>query len=419
MTRRLTIDHIGAKGDGVALTDEGPRFIPRGIPGDIFVETPDREPSYQLESSSPHRVKALCSLFGQCGGCVIQEADEQTYRQWKRTLVAQALMPLDCADRIEDVIDAQGEGRRRVTFHARRREGNIVIGFMRAKTHEVIDIPSCPLLVPALRDSASLLTALLRPLVKADKAVDVAVTATEAGLDVDLRGYGSVSPSLRLTLSHEAERLDLARLSVHGDVIVERRAPRITIGQTAIVLPPGSFLQATEAGQKILQSIVSAACQEASRIADLFSGLGTFALPLAAHAAVHAVETDAAALQALQRAVKHASGLKPITTETRDLFRRPLVPAELNSFDHIVLDPPRAGAEAQSRMLAQSKVSNVIYVSCHVGSFARDAALLVAGGYQLTSVKIIDQFRHSTHCEVVGRFTRDGGRLKPKRRLLG
>lgn len=419
MMKRVTIDHIGAKGDGVAHTEDGSLFIPRAIPGDVFRVDGEDQSVFHLETPSLYRVKAMCSLFGTCGGCVIQEADNRIYQEWKRGLVVQALTPLGLADRVDTVIDAHGEGRRRVTFHARRRDGEIVMGFMRAKTHDVIDVPFCPLLVPALRECAALLKSLVRFLVKADKAIDVAVTATPAGLDVDLRGYGSVSPSLRMALTQEAERLDLARLSVHGDIIVERRTPRMMIGTTDVILPPGSFLQATDAGQKALQSIVSAHCQEAGHIADLFSGLGTFALPLGAHAPVHAVETDAAALHALQRALKHASGLKPITTEARDLFRRPLVPSELSAFDHVVLDPPRAGAEAQARMLAQSKVSRLIYVSCHVGSFSRDAALLVAGGYQLRTVKVVDQFRYSTHCEVVGIFERDEGQIKPKRRLLG
>lgn len=421
MTQRVTIERIGAKGDGVAETETGPLFIPRGIPGDVFRidHNASTDEMFQLETPSPYRVKALCSIFGQCGGCAIQEADQKTYAQWKMGLVAAALAPLGLSDCVSDFIDAHGTGRRRVTFHARRRDGDIVIGFMRAKSHDVIDLHSCPLLVPQLQDSALRLKPLARLLLKSDKPIDIAVTATANGLDVDLRGHGPASPELRIKLTREAELLDLARLSLHGDIIVERRAPQITIGKASVILPPGCFLQATEAGESALQNAVLSHLKDARKVADLFAGIGTFALRLATHASVHAVENEPASINALARATRDVSGIKPVTVETRDLFRRPLVPLELNAFDHVVIDPPRAGAEAQMRMLASSRVSRVISVSCHLGSFVRDAALLLAGGYQLGRVTVIDQFRHSTHCELVGIFERETERAKPKRRLLG
>lgn len=421
MTQRVTIERIGAKGDGVAETDKGPLFIPRGIPGDVFRIDPDAaiDEIFHLETPSPHRVKAFCSLFGQCGGCAIQEADAKTYTQWKKGLVESALSPLGLSDRVDDLIEAHGKGRRRVTFHARRRDGDVVVGFMRAKAHELIDLHACPLLVPPLQDSAQRLKPLALLLLKSDKPIDLAITATACGLDVDLRGHGPASPELRIKLTREAELLDLARLSLHGDIIVERRAPLITIGKADVILPPGCFLQATDAGESILQREVLSHLKEPKRVADLFAGIGTFALRLAEQAPVHAVESEASSLNALARASRDISGLKPITVETRDLFRRPLVPQDLNGFDHVVIDPPRAGAEAQMRMLASSRVPRVISVSCHLGSFARDAALLLAGGYQLNKVTVIDQFRHSAHCELVGLFERITERAKPKRRLLG
>jgi len=421
MTQFVTIERIGAKGDGVAETDAGPLFIPRGIPGDVYRIDHDADAGekFHLETPSPHRVTPFCSAFGQCGGCAIQDAEQKIYAQWKKELVGSALAPLGLSDRVTDFIDAHGAGRRRVTFHARRRDGDIVIGFMRAKSHEVIDLNSCPLLVPQLQDSALRLKPLARLLLKSDKPIDIAVTATPNGLNVDLRGHGPASPELRMKLTRESELLDLARLSLHGDIIVERRAPLIAIGKASVILPPGCFLQATETGEDALQSAVLSHLKDARKVADLFAGIGTFALRLAEYASVHALENDPASINALVRATRDVSGLKPVTVETRDLFRRPLVPLELNAFDHVVIDPPRAGAEAQMRMLASSRVSRVISVSCHLGSFVRDAALLLAGGYQLGKVTVIDQFRHSTHCELVGIFERETERAKPKRRLLG
>lgn len=417
MSALITINRIGAKGDGVADTESGSVFIARGIPDDVF--RMNSENSFDLETPSPHRVKAFCSVFGQCGGCVIQEADDETYTKWKKALVETTLAPLGLSDRVSSFIDAHGKGRRRVTFHARRREGETMIGFMRQKSHEVIDLDICPVLVPSLQKSASLLKPLARLVLKNDKPIDLAVTATISGLDVDIRGHGPASPELRLKLTREAEALDLARLSLHGDVIVERRAPKLHIGKADVVLPPGSFLQATEAGEAALQQEVLSHVKEPKHIADLFSGVGTFALRLAELASVHAVEAEVSSIHAIARATRDVAGLKPITTETRDLFRRPLVPQELNAFDHVVIDPPRAGAEAQMRLLASSSVPRVISVSCHLGSFQRDAALLLAGGYQLVKVSVIDQFRYSTHCETVALFERAPTKAKAKRRLLG
>jgi 23S rRNA (uracil1939-C5)-methyltransferase len=228
MSALITIDRLGVKGDGVADTESGPVFITRGIPGDVYRVI--SENNFDLETPSPHRVKAFCSVFGQCGGCVIQEADDETYAKWKKALVETALAPLGLSDRVSSFINAHGKGRRRVTFHARRREGEIIIGFMRQKSHEVIDVDSCPVLVPALQECASLLKPLARLLLKNDKPIDLAVTSTVSGLDVDIRGHGPASPELRMKLTREAEALDLARLSLHGDVIVERRAPNLHIG---------------------------------------------------------------------------------------------------------------------------------------------------------------------------------------------
>ena len=349
----------------------------------------------------------------------MQEADDATYSAWKRGLVVNALKPLIDESKIAPLVEAHGRGRRRVTFHARKLGAGYVVGFMRARSHDLVPIETCPVLVPELQRAADVATRLASALSSSSKPLDIAITATVSGLDVDLRGHGPASPSTRKILVEQAERLGIARLTLHGDLILEREKPVITIGHAKVILPPAAFLQATEAGEHALAKLVTDALPEKGQVADLFSGLGTFALRIAETHAVHAVESDAPATSALARAVREAQGLKPVTIETRDLFRRPLAVSELSRFSAVVLDPPRAGAEAQMRELAKSTVPHVISVSCHLGSFVRDAEILIKGGYQLLSVTPVDQFRHSAHIELVGIFEKPQVQKKTARRLLG
>lgn len=421
MRERVTITRFGAKGDGIAERPEGPLYVPRGIPGDVLdVDTAYDEPVIaKIISPSPHRIAPHCALFGTCGGCAMQEADDVTYAAWKRGLVVNALKPLIDESKIAPLVDAHGRGRRRATFHARKSGAGYVVGFMRARSHDLVPIESCPVLVSDLQRAADVATRLASALSSSSKPLDIAITATVSGLDVDLRGHGPASPSTRKILVEQAERLGIARLTLHGDLILEREKPVITIGLAKIILPPAAFLQATEEGEHALAKLVKNALPEKGQVADLFSGLGTFALRIAETHAVHAVESDVPATAALSRAVREAQGLKPVTIETRDLFRRPLAASELSRFTAVVLDPPRAGAEAQMRELAKSSVPHVISVSCHLGSFVRDAEILIKGGYQLLSVTPVDQFRHSAHIELVGIFEKPLQQKKTARRLLG
>jgi 23S rRNA (uracil1939-C5)-methyltransferase len=232
------------------------------------------------------------------------------------------------------------------------------------------------------------------------------VTATGTGLDIDLRGAGKVAEKLRLGLVEIAGRDGLARLSLHGDVVIEFRPPVVKFGRAEMIVPPGGFLQATELGEEVLARLVREGVDGARKVADLFAGSGTFALRIAETAEVKAVEQDRPALAALDRAWRATPNLKKIENEGRDLFRRPLNAAELESFDAVVFDPPRAGAEAQAREIAKSKVKRVVAVSCNAQSFARDLKILSDGGYRVGAVAPVDQFRHSTHVEVVAVLNR-------------
>ncbi|MGX5732696.1 class I SAM-dependent RNA methyltransferase [Bosea thiooxidans] len=408
MNETLALARLGQRGDGIAETPAGQVFIPYALPGETVRAVVDGERGQVVEIITPaeSRIAAICPLFTRCGGCAAQHMAPGLYREWKRQQVVTALSRAGIAAPVGELVDAHGAGRRRVTFHARRQGEAMVVGFMAARSHELIAVEACPVLAPGLARAPAVAQMLANRLGGASKPLDIQVTASEAGLDIDVRGHGPIAGKLRLVLTELAERLDLARLSIHGDVVVERRTPLQRMGKALVAPAPGGFLQATAAGEEALASLVMEALPKGKRAADLFAGCGPFSFRLAERMQVTAVESDQAAMLALTKGAGATQGLKPIATETRDLFRRPLLEHELNGFDVVVLDPPRAGAEAQVKRLAASKVKDVIYVSCDAGSFARDAATLAAGGYALEAVTPVDQFRYSAHVELVGVFRR-------------
>jgi 23S rRNA (uracil1939-C5)-methyltransferase len=269
-----------------------------------------------------------------------------------------------------------------------------------------VPIDHCPILAPGLDRGIRSAWQLAEALKPAAKPLDIHVTATDAGLDVDLRGSGPLTSAQRAALATLATGLRLARLTRHGELIVQREAPTLMMGRARLALPPGAFLQATAAGEDELARRVLAHAAGARHVADLFCGVGPFALRLAEQARITAIDSDAGAIAALQRAAQTTSGLKPVDAVARDLFRRPLLPAELAAFDAVIFDPPRQGAEAQARALAGSRVSKIVAVSCNPATFARDARILVNGGYRLVEIAPIDQFRYSAHVELVALLTR-------------
>jgi 23S rRNA (uracil1939-C5)-methyltransferase len=278
------------------------------------------------------------------------------------------------------------------------------VGFAAAGSHDIIPIDRCPILAPGLSGAIEAGWAIAEPLISIGKPLDIQITATENGLDVDVRGSGPLPAARIATLSRIAEQHRLARLTRHGELVLMRNPPTIAIGAAQLTLPPGSFLQATAAGEEALAALVSGHCARARHIADLFCGVGPFALRLAAKSRVSAFDSDAGAIGALQKAATSTPGLKPVKAEARDLFRRPLMLQELRDYDVVVFDPPRQGAQAQALQLAASKIAVVVAVSCNVATFARDARILVDGGYRLEGVTPVDQFRHTPHVELVARF---------------
>ena len=418
MAERVTIGRIGHRGDGVAETGNGPVFVPYALPAEtVLIERGgSRGRLIEVEHPSGDRATPFCPYFGTCGGCLAQHMGGTTYAAWKRDILEGALRKARIDTPIEPLVDAHGAGRRRVTFHARFKDGETRVGYMAAGSHDLIDIDFCPISEPGLTEAPGAALALARVLERSRKPLDLQVTATGTGLDIDIRGHGVVNAETRERLVEAASALDLARLSLHGDSVVEWRAPLVAMGRAQVVPPPGSFLQATAAGEEILSSLVLEGCENSRGVADLFAGCGPFALRLAEMREVHAIDGDGAALAALDKAARSTPGLRPVKTEMRDLFRRPLLPPELERFEAVVMDPPRVGAEAQARQLAAAKIPIVVSVSCDAGSFVRDATILIAGGYRLERVVPIDQFKYSAHLEIVGLFRREQAPRKARGR---
>ncbi|HKY17389.1 MAG TPA: RsmD family RNA methyltransferase [Rhizomicrobium sp.] len=353
------------------------------------------------EDQSSH----ICPHFGTCGGCSLQDLAPDVYSAKKRDAVLAALKRAGVEAVVEEPVIVPPRSRRRAVFKIKSLAEGLHIGFHAAKSHTVIDMHHCEVLTPGLFTLVGALRQKLKSLFGVGEAAELRVTETGTGFDCALRWRAHLTPTLRAALSSALSGLGIARLTMGRETVFETAQPVVSLSGVKVVLPPDPFLQATREGEASLQAFVLQMVGKAKRVADLFAGCGTFALPLARQARVHAVEQDAPALAALASAAK-SPGLKPITTEARDLFKLPLTPSELNVYDVVVLDPPRAGAEAQAKALAKSKVPVIAYVSCDAVSFARDAALLIAGGYKIGPVTPIDQFLWSPHIELAAGFTR-------------
>ena len=326
------------------------------------------------------------------------------YAAKKREAVLAALKRVGVEAQVDQPVIVPPRSRRRAVFKIKSLAQGLHIGFHAAKSHTVIDMHHCDVLTPGLFALVGALRQKLEPLFGVGETAELHVTETETGFDCAFRWRVALTPTLRAALSSALAGLGIARLTMGREMVFETVRPTVRLGGVRVALPPNPFLQSTVEGEAALQARVQEIVGKAKAVADLFAGCGTFALPLARTARVHAVEQDASALAALREAAK-APGLKPVTAEVRDLFKLPLTPAELSPYEAVILDPPRAGAEAQVKALARSKVPVIAYVSCDAASFARDAALLVAGGYRVGPVTPIDQFLWSSHIELVAGFT--------------
>ena len=361
-----------------------------------------------VEEPAASRAAPPCRHFGLpgegCGGCKLQHLAEADYRAFKLSQLTGALARAGVRHPAPEAVWSGPRERRRAKLVFVRTEEGVRAGFRALMSDRVVPLAECHLLAPALFEAALALPPLMTAFPWRGVA-EAMLTLTDTGLDVDVSGVDEAKLSMeaRVAAARIAERLDLARLAVGGAPLAERRTPALRLGGVPAALPPGAFLQATERGQMALTDAVLSACEGAARVADLFCGVGTFALPLSAQASVHAAEAEGPAIAALTAAARRAG--RPVEAEARDLYTRPLLAEELSRFDAVALDPPRAGAAAQVAELARSAVPVIAYVSCAPAALARDAAMLSAC-YHLTGLTLVDQFLWSPHIEAVAVFRR-------------
>jgi 23S rRNA (uracil1939-C5)-methyltransferase len=404
----VTIERLGHLGDGVARGPDGPIYVPGLLPGEVAEGTlqGDQLADFRILTPSVDRVKAPCAHAKTCGGCMMQHASDAFVADWKLGIVKGALAGQGLTAEFRPILTSPPKSRRRATIAARRTKSGALMGFHARASDMLVNIPSCQLLHPDLIATFPGLEALVKLGGSRTGEVSLTITRSLSGADVMVTGGKPLDSALQLDLARVTESFGFARLTWNGETVALRTAPMQRFGRALVSPPPGAFLQATAEGEQALLQSVALAIGSARKITDLFAGVGTFALPLAERAEVHAVEGEATMTAALTKGANMTSGLKRVTVETRDLFRRPLEADEFKGVEAVVIDPPRAGAEAQMAVLARSNVPLIASVSCNPVTFARDAKTLISGGYSLDWVQVVDQFRWSPHVELVARFSR-------------
>ena len=409
--REIEILRVGTQGDGVA---EGPVYAPFTLPGERVRARVQAGRGELVEVLTPslERQAPPCPHFFACGGCALQHWSDRPYLAWKTGLIREALSREGLETEILPPVACAPGTRRRLALHARPgRPGEARLGYKARGSWTLVDIEVCPIADPRLVASFPALRRLAAAFLEHPRsAPTLHATWTETGLDVDVTGVerrtGGLSADGGLKAAEAAEAGGLARVTLAGELIYQASRPTIRIGQALVALPPGAFLQATAGAEQSMGDFILEAADGADRVADLFCGVGTFSFRLAERAGVLAADASAEAIAALGAAVGAAPGLKPIAAEARDLFRRPVLAHELRAVQAVVFDPPRAGAEAQARQIAESAAARAIGVSCNPATFARDARILVDGGFTLDRLLPVDQFLWSPHVELVGVFSR-------------
>ena len=405
MTTQITIERLGHHGDGIA---PGAIYARGILPGEVVEGTliGDRLHDIKITAPSPDRVAPPCSHFKSCGGCSLQHASDAFLANWKAQTVRDALSAHDLTAPIRHISTSPARSRRRATLAGRRTKKGALVGLHARASDTIIEIPNRQLVHPDLIAAIPALQELTAAGASRKGEIALSVTRSQAGVDVAVTGGKPLDGAFRVQLAALSAQHNLARLTWGDELVAQHRSPVQNIGPAKVSPPAGAFLQATQAGQTALVTAVRDAVGAAKHIADLFAGCGTFALPLSENAEVHAVENYPDMLAALDTAWRHARGLKKITTEIHDLFRRPLFPDELRPFNAVVFDPPRAGAEAQARALAETALP-IAFVSCNPATFSRDARILCDSGYKIHWIDVIDQFRWSPHVELVARLSKN------------
>lgn len=408
-TENYTIASLTAKGIGLAHGPDGPVYVPYALPGEtVAVARVGNEGTVMSYGPpSPDRVTPPCRHFGpegkggSCGGCSLQHQARPAYNAYKRDLLINALKSKGIDAPVGDLIEAEPHQRRRLVFTVRRPDRALVIGINQAETHRVVPVEECPIASDGLISRLDALYVIAKA--TGHDAFRITVTETLTGLDISMDGLrdGLGERERRVVTEAVMKLKGIARVSANGEIVVEPQKPQLDFDGARVVIPPGAFTQATREAEEAMAKLAIEHIGKAKRVADLFAGIGTFALRIARKSSVHAVESEDRAVKAMDQAARMTQGLKPLTVERRDLFRRPMTTAELKVYDAVVFDPPRAGAEAQCEELARSQVKRIVAISCNPLTLARDLAILMKGGYRIKTVVPVDQFLWSPHVEAV------------------
>ena len=425
MASEIRIDALGPQGDGISQSQRGRVYVERALPGETVRANIKRGDDGMLRGeiiamvkASPHRVTPPCPNYDLCGGCTLQHADEGFYRAWKVAIVRDALKRKGLNPKTwREPVFVPPATRRRATFNAHKHNGKVTLGYFRRRTHRVTEIRACLVADPAIMALRDKLPPLLAPILTEGKDADIFVQMVGGRCELAITGpvgkKGKPDLPVREAIAELAHKADINRISWRPrergerddiEVMIERNPLMAKFGALDVALPPLAFLQPTEAGAAALVDAVMELLPASGKFADLFSGSGTFSGPMLARGSVDAYESGAAAVRALEK----AKGALPLKAFRRDLEREPVRREEANRYDAIVFDPPRAGAAEQAKALASAKTPLLVGVSCNPATFARDARLLVDGGYRIDSVKVIDQFTFSHHVELVAGFSKGG-----------
>ncbi|WBO21470.1 class I SAM-dependent RNA methyltransferase [Sphingomonas abietis] len=392
------ITRLAARGDG--MTDDG-RAVPFSVPGDLVDE-------FGAVTPGAHHQAPPCRHFPTCGGCTLQHVDDAAYADYLVDRIASALASQQLSAEIAPPHLSPPRTRRRASLRAERQGKRVLLGFNEGQSRKIVDLAECWILAPALFAMLAPLRTLLGTLIADRRGAGVELALADQGIDVLITGVEPDGLAAIEAITDFAKAHGLARLSVDGGYGPEARwepePVTVTLGGVAVALPAGGFLQATADGEAALLDAVRDGVGEAKIVADLFAGLGTFALPLSMSAKVLAAEGARDATLSLKAAAARAG--RQLVADHRDLFRRPYTAAELSRFEAVVLDPPRAGAKEQVAALAEASCGRIAYVSCNPATFARDARALIDGGWRIEWIRPVGQFRWSTHVELAASFRR-------------
>jgi 23S rRNA (uracil1939-C5)-methyltransferase len=404
----VEIRGLGHAGDGIAKTATGRTYVPFTLPGEMveIERRGDRGWPTAIVAASSDPVAPICRHFGACGGCALQHMARPAYLAWKRRIVADILRQHGIAADVEPVVPIGPHTRRRAVFTALKTANGIVLGFYRRGSRRIVSVEECTVLVPAIVGKLGRFGEIAAWALRPATPARMVVLAADNGLDIAVEGAGRIGRSEIEFLGGFADDADLARLTIDGAELFLNRRPEIRLGNLSFWPVPGGFVQAAADAEAALAATVLDHIGDAAPVADLFAGIGTFALRLARRAAVTAVDSSVELVGAIEAATNAARELKPVTVRKRDLFRNPLAATELDAFGAVVFDPPAAGAKAQAEAIAASRVPKVVAVSCNPATLARDARILVDGGYRLVRVLPVDQFLFSAEIEVVATFER-------------